>query len=345
MLTPYIKRIFVAGLNGETSKKSILSFFNEIYPGCTRVDLPVQKDQPNISKGFAILFLENENDYNKILSKKDFLIEGRLVHARPFKTGNDLTKFKEKFNKRKLYVSKIPKNWGNDMLLSCFLRFGGIEDCFIINDPITGTSQGFGFVIFFDLEPVRKILTKGSVSFNGVQLSCTKAQSLEERKVSVSQTSSSAFYKNVKVPYKKINAVKSQEKGTFSNFLRLFGLNCDQGARNSQVQNGLSNGYDLQQNQHSSEFNSQDFLNLETQRKERGRLEQEVSRQQSFGGFCCPVERPSQKKDSRKNVSHWEKPTSSTYHRYSKPSYRHHGVNIKQKWIKKRKNSSHKKSL
>lgn len=49
---------------------------------------------------------------------------------------------------RKIFVGMISKKLDELSLRSLFCRFGLIEECSILRDPVTGQSRGCGFVTF-----------------------------------------------------------------------------------------------------------------------------------------------------------------------------------------------------
>ena len=194
------KRIFIGGLSGSVDKSSILEFFKNNYSSCYRVDLPIAKGNPKVSKGFAILFIGDEDEYDEILEVKDFNFENRTIHARPYKEGQDLDKFMIRFNKRKLFVSNFPKNWGKTDLESCFIKYGAIEDAFIIKDPKTKEKKKFGFVIFYDEKSIDVLLASSPIIIDGKFLEYSRGKDKKQRGIDKKKNNikerSSNFYGN-----------------------------------------------------------------------------------------------------------------------------------------------------
>jgi len=61
---------------------------------------------------------------------------------------------------KKVFVGGISPETTEDHMQEYFSRYGRVESVSVITDKETGKSRGFGFVTFFDYDPVDKICGK-----------------------------------------------------------------------------------------------------------------------------------------------------------------------------------------
>lgn len=74
---------------------------------------------------------------------------------------------------KKVFVGGISPDTTEDHMQEYFSRYGRVESVSVMTDKDTGKSRGFGFVTYFDYDPVDKICGKTrSICLNLLLLKC-----------------------------------------------------------------------------------------------------------------------------------------------------------------------------
>lgn len=63
----------------------------------------------------------------------------------------------------KLFIGGLKWDTSKESLRSHFEKFGSINECVIMMDPMTGKSRGFGFITFADPKSIDRILKQDHV--------------------------------------------------------------------------------------------------------------------------------------------------------------------------------------
>lgn len=66
----------------------------------------------------------------------------------------------EEERKRKVFIGGLPKNLPDSDLSDYFQQFGEVQKAYVVKDPKTGKTRGFGFVIFKEIESYEKALAQ-----------------------------------------------------------------------------------------------------------------------------------------------------------------------------------------
>ena len=61
-------------------------------------------------------------------------MQNRLFHAKPFLKGEELEEFKRNVYLRRIFVNYIPQHVTHSDLRAKFLKFGAIEDAYVIGE-------------------------------------------------------------------------------------------------------------------------------------------------------------------------------------------------------------------
>ena len=172
-------KLFLGGIPGKIDKPHLIRFLKKI-PGIFRIEIPIKKSK-KITRGFAHLYIDTERNYNKILAKKTLSYEDRILHIKPFLEGKDLQKIRDEYEKRKLYVNEIPLSWNKQRLFEEMSNLGKITDAYIIQNPESTQSMGFGYVEFKDAWLAQKILEKGSITLGGTLINFERCSKLNAK--------------------------------------------------------------------------------------------------------------------------------------------------------------------
>lgn len=171
-------KIFLGGIPGKLDENKLNKFFTDEGAETILLEVPKNSKKPTLTRGYAILHLQNEQSYNLIMKKKTYFFNGRVIHAKPYLEGPSLEANRVEYEKRKIYVGDVPKEWDKTLLYQALQGFGNIDDAFVIIDPVTKLSQGFGYVEFKSAKIAQKALELGKLEKDGVVLRFEKCNRL-----------------------------------------------------------------------------------------------------------------------------------------------------------------------
>ena len=131
-------------------RKDMIEFFKSIYPSTINFT-PKRLGRNKRVPGFGFLVLRSEKEAQDALKCEKFLYRNRELKAEPYLTEEDLKTQKDGFEKKKVYVGKIPRRMNTKELKKAMEEaFGEIQKAYIIINSSYKRKhrRGFGYVIF-----------------------------------------------------------------------------------------------------------------------------------------------------------------------------------------------------
>lgn len=128
--------------------------------------LKKKKNEKKI-KGYCFVVLTSKIEFDKMLKEETHELEGRILIIKPYLKGEELEKFREEVENRRVFIKEIPLEFEDKDLLPLLKQFGSLEDCFIARDIVNGgKSRGFGYGTFHFVEDARKAFEIGFVEYS-----------------------------------------------------------------------------------------------------------------------------------------------------------------------------------
>lgn len=174
-------RIFVGGIRGEADPNAVRQYFESKYSSISNISIPIQEKNKHLCKGFCVVSFHNQREYKAALNERDFWLEGRVVHSKPYFIGKDLIKFKKSLKEKRLFIKPIPTSWEASHLNQLFSLFGSIEDAYVIKNPDNGASKGYGFVLFEDEEDSANLLNNNIIKVYNYYIRIRKCENRKRR--------------------------------------------------------------------------------------------------------------------------------------------------------------------
>lgn len=154
--------VFVTGLCGLFKASDLKDYFSNKCDGIVSVSLPNKR-----KAGYAFVETANKKSLKELLKLKQLNFNGRELLLRRFLKGQELEKFKDEVNSRRLFVYSIPKNWVDEDLRELFATYGNIEDAYVIRDRYSKKSRCFGYAIFEEKSVAEWVARKKDLTFKG----------------------------------------------------------------------------------------------------------------------------------------------------------------------------------
>lgn len=82
-----------------------------------------------------------------------------------------------------IYVGNFDTQWTNENLKTIFAAYGTVDTALVMMDMFTDRSRGFGYVTMpDDAEAIKAIAALHQSELNGLRLTVSKANPIEEKK-------------------------------------------------------------------------------------------------------------------------------------------------------------------
>ncbi|KDN45532.1 hypothetical protein RSAG8_04856, partial [Rhizoctonia solani AG-8 WAC10335] len=159
-------KMFVGGLNWDTTDESLRSYFSQFgkVDACT-----IMRDASGRSRGFAFLTFEDPAAVNAVMVREHFL-DGKIIDP---KRAIPRT---EHARTQKLFVGGLASTVTSESMRDFFSQYGKVIDANVMVDRDSSRSKGFGFVTFEDQEGVDKLLQLGPLELDGKLMDIKLAQ-------------------------------------------------------------------------------------------------------------------------------------------------------------------------
>jgi RNA recognition motif-containing protein len=148
--------VFIGGLPGSATEKTLKTHFSR-YGQILKISMVQNDKKNNLSKGYALITYSAEESYQAALKVPEHYLFKRVVSCQPYLQGAKLSQYLEDLNSRRLFVKYIPKNINNQQFEKIFKKYGDVDFGYVVKDPKTGVSRGFGYITFKTQEEARTV--------------------------------------------------------------------------------------------------------------------------------------------------------------------------------------------
>ncbi|ORY03023.1 RNA-binding domain-containing protein [Basidiobolus meristosporus CBS 931.73] len=151
-------KVFIGGLNWETSDESLRDYFAK-YGEIS--DCVVMRDSATgRSRGFGFLTFVDPAVVDEILKSEHYL-DGKLVDPKRAVPRDEQEKTE------KIFVGGVAPEVHEDEFRAFFEQFGKVIDATLMTDRETGRPRGFGFVTFESSDGVERSLERNDLAIQG----------------------------------------------------------------------------------------------------------------------------------------------------------------------------------
>jgi hypothetical protein len=124
-------------------------------------------------KGFGFVFFRRKADLEIFISLGTISVKGSILTIKRHSEGKDLTKFKETFDNRRVFVRVLSKRKVSVDLYSLFSGFGDIEDAYFISKSELIEKNNYtiiGYVLFEQVQHAQQVIRQGCLELDGFKL-------------------------------------------------------------------------------------------------------------------------------------------------------------------------------
>lgn len=161
-------KLFIGGIPSLLTHHQLKNFFNQHVSSLTKLELPMSKVKNSLSrnKGFAVLYLSEEQEQIALLATKYLIIDDRRLTIRKFLKGKKLQRSRASKKRKIVFLNHVSHSIPLDQLkLKLASKFGKIEDLFRPTDPSKMQKKACALVIFESEDSAGEALRLGEVRF------------------------------------------------------------------------------------------------------------------------------------------------------------------------------------
>lgn len=203
------KILFVGGIPATMSEAEIEHHFAQ---NCRVSKVRIMREKKTLEpKGFAFVTLTDASAVTAVLNMTH-VISGRKVDVQLASRKGEKKEWKEEQKKKRIFVSNLPNNFGNDELAAYFSKYGQIRNAYIIKDFMTDQSKNYGYIEFEEVGIVHAVL-KDQVTIHGHKVTCLPYVGRHEPRNCKAQGGSDDDVSTDYVYKKKVQSDSSQNSG------------------------------------------------------------------------------------------------------------------------------------
>lgn len=168
-------KLFVGGLTGDMTKETLAEYFTQ-FAEVVDSFVVYERHKP---AGFGFITTKDAKDAELILKSKHML-NNSILDVKPALDRVQARDKEESDRRRKVFVGGLPKNFPDEQLKAFFEQYGPVQKSYVVKDPMTGKTRGFGFVIFSTDEGFYKSLDTPNVIIGGSEAHIKPAMAKQE---------------------------------------------------------------------------------------------------------------------------------------------------------------------
>jgi len=173
-----MRKLFVGGLNYETSEDDVGQYFKQFGP--LQEHVLMKFPDSGRSKGFGFVVYEHAEDLDRCQDARPHKIDGKTVDTKRATPVSASGKPEAVASVKKIFVAGLKDDISDAELENYFAQFGRVTNVEQMLWNETKRKRGFGFVEFNDNDIVDKVVLLGGHNINGYELDCKKALSKDE---------------------------------------------------------------------------------------------------------------------------------------------------------------------
>lgn len=164
------KTLFVGGLAFSTNESDLYKYFSN-FGDIEKINI-VKDPKTHASKGYGFVFFKSEDPVFEILNISSHYILGRKVDCQSAMRKSEKKHYKKLLAKTRIFVTNLLEEVNNKDMEHFFNYFGKVKSAYIIRDPDTEVSLGFGFVIFERTQDALRVVKNPDLYIKGGKIEC-----------------------------------------------------------------------------------------------------------------------------------------------------------------------------
>lgn len=172
-LTSLKFKVFLGGIALRTTPRQLLNQFQSQFSSLLRVEIPLRTKAKNErrNKGFAVLHLKSEQDFQALLSQDFINFQGRNLAVRKFLKGGNLKHNLESKQERRIFLAEIPSKLKIQKLEEALAqKFGPVEETYRLKNPNSSAAKSVGHCYFKNKQGASAALKTKKIFVEGFKI-------------------------------------------------------------------------------------------------------------------------------------------------------------------------------
>lgn len=165
-LSAEITKMFVGGLNWDTSEDDLKAYFTKYGPV---VSVQIRKDREGKSKGYGFVDFEKASSIAEVLATRHIL-DGKVIDPKRAIPKTEQDKI------GKIFVGGLHPEIKPKAFEEFFSKYGNIIDAQLMINKNTGMCRGFGFITYDTPQAIEPLVAAKFIDFNGKKIEIKRAE-------------------------------------------------------------------------------------------------------------------------------------------------------------------------
>lgn len=165
-LSTEITKMFVGGLNWDTSEDDLKAYFSKYGP---IISVQIRKDREGKSKGYGFVDFENASSITEVLATRHIL-DGKVIDPKRAIPKTEQDKI------GKIFVGGLHPEIKPKAFEEFFSKYGNILDAQLMINKNTGMCRGFGFITYDTPQAIEPLVAAKFIDFNGKKIEIKRAE-------------------------------------------------------------------------------------------------------------------------------------------------------------------------
>ncbi|XBW38474.1 hypothetical protein QEN19_004064 [Hanseniaspora menglaensis] len=165
-LSAEITKMFVGGLNWDTSEDDLKDYFSKYGPV---ISVQIRKDREGKSKGYGFVDFERASSIAEVLATRHIL-DGKVIDPKRAIPKTEQDKI------GKIFVGGLHPEIKPKAFEEFFSKYGNIIDAQLMINKNTGMCRGFGFITYDTPQAIEPLVAAKFIDFNGKKIEIKRAE-------------------------------------------------------------------------------------------------------------------------------------------------------------------------
>lgn len=175
------QKFYVGSLPGNINEDTLFPIFAS-YGKITDLKI-IKEKKSNKCAGFGFITFQVKTDQQaqrlEAMLEESHSLDGRAIKVQRHLSGRSLENHIKGHQKKRVYVSNLPKNLSDEELSDFFSQFGEIESAYRVKIQSEDRLTNYGYVTFTSEYPVNKIFSRENIPGSGVTLEIRRGKQVK----------------------------------------------------------------------------------------------------------------------------------------------------------------------
>lgn len=180
-----MEEVHVGSIPGNLSCSDLQHYLQTVVQ-VVRVEAYSTSARGSMNSGSAKVVLASKQDAEKLLANPP-IIGNRKLKVEKFLVGEERKRHKEANDRKRLFISNLPKRCTDVELHWLFSQFGELDSVYRTRQDSTGIEMNYGYVTYLDEAEAAKVALMSTINYKGVDIKVDRYQKRAAKNTSSSE--------------------------------------------------------------------------------------------------------------------------------------------------------------